>query len=264
MHQLSDEQILHSWAVNAPQWTIAVRDGLIESRPLVTNQAITGAVLECSPDSVIDLGCGEGWLVRQLEPWVRRLVGVDAIPALVDRARATGGGEFIAADYAAIEAGRLTESFDVAVCNFSLLGDDSVESVFRAMPLLLKPSGRLIVQTLHPFFVGGDFPYIDGWRASGWDGFGPEFVDPAPWYFRTLANWHALFARHHLRLLEIREPLHPSTRRPASILFIAMLAEDRPCSIAPDEAKEHRNLGIWTKKTAAGVSGSSWLDPWLG
>jgi 2-polyprenyl-3-methyl-5-hydroxy-6-metoxy-1,4-benzoquinol methylase len=153
MHQLSDEQVLHSWAVNAPQWTTAVRDGLIESRPLVTNQAITGAVLECSPDSVIDLGCGEGWLVRQLGPWVRRLVGVDAIPALVDQARAAGGGEFIAANYAEIEAGRMNESFDVAVCNFSLLGDNSVENIVRAMPLLLKPSGRVIVQTLHPFLL---------------------------------------------------------------------------------------------------------------
>jgi SAM-dependent methyltransferase len=261
MHQLSDEQILHSWAVNAPQWTTAVREGLIESRPLVTNRAITGAVSECSPDSVIDLGCGEGWLVRQLGPWVRRLVGVDAIPALVDQARAAGGGEFINADYAEIEAGRLNESFNMAVFNFSLRGDDSVEGIFQAMPLLLKLSGRVIVQTLHPFFAGGDFQYSDGWRASGWDGFGPEFVDPAPWYFRTLANWHALFARHHLRLLEIREPLHPSTGRPSSMLFIGMLAEDRPCSMAPVEAKEPGSLD---QKTAAGVSGSSWLDPWLG
>ena len=38
----------------------------IESRILVTDQAIIDAVVGRSPNVVLDIGCGEGWLVRAL------------------------------------------------------------------------------------------------------------------------------------------------------------------------------------------------------
>ena len=42
-----------------------------------------------------DIGCGEGWLVRDLASRVHRLVGIDAIPELIERARSSGGGNGI-------------------------------------------------------------------------------------------------------------------------------------------------------------------------
>jgi hypothetical protein len=38
---------------------------------------------------------------------------------------------------------------------------------------------------------------------------------------RTLESWVRLFTCHELRLLELREPIHPRTGRPASALFVA-------------------------------------------
>jgi 2-polyprenyl-3-methyl-5-hydroxy-6-metoxy-1,4-benzoquinol methylase len=58
--------ILHSWHHNADAWARSVRDKLIESRRLVTDQAILGAILALRPRSVLDVGCGEGWLVHAL------------------------------------------------------------------------------------------------------------------------------------------------------------------------------------------------------
>jgi len=81
-----DRTIIDSWGKNASPWTAAVRGGEIESRILVTDQAIVDAVMCCSPDSVLDLGCGEGWLVRELASRVTRAVGVDVIPALTSQA----------------------------------------------------------------------------------------------------------------------------------------------------------------------------------
>jgi len=77
------------------------------------------------------------------------------------------------------------------------------------------------VQTLHPVIACGDLPYKDGWRAGSWAGFSDDFTDPAPWYFRTLETWVALIASSGLKLTQIREPIHPKTDKPASILFIA-------------------------------------------
>ncbi|HVC18047.1 MAG TPA: class I SAM-dependent methyltransferase, partial [Rhodanobacter sp.] len=80
------------------------------------------------------------------------------------------------------------------------------------------------VQTLHPLMACGGQPYRDGWREGSWDGFEGSFSDPAPWYFRTLESWLGLFRSSGLQLCELREPLHPVSGKPASVIFIAQLA----------------------------------------
>ena len=217
---LSDAKIIESWYRNAVPWTAAVREGRIESRVLATDRAIVDAVLRRSPQSVLDIGCGEGWLVRALAAHGIRAIGVDVVPELIDQARARGG-DFRVMSYEAVAAGALGLSVDVAVCNFALLGKESVDDLVRSIPLLLRPGGALIVQTLHPLVACGELPYEDGWRAGSWAGFGAAFSDPAPWYFRTLESWVRLLVESGLRLLEVREPLHPSSQRPASVILVA-------------------------------------------
>lgn len=218
---LSDAQIIDSWRKNAQAWTAAVRGRRIESRELITDRAIVDAVLSRSPRSVLDLGCGEGWLGRALADHGLHLVGIDVVPGLIALAQAAGGGDYRVASFEQAAAGTLQLSADVAVCNFSLLGNESVEALFAAIPSLLNPHGAFIVQTLHPIVACGELPYQDGWRKGSWDGFSSDFTDPAPWYFRTLGSWLELFRKHGLRLLQLREPLHPHMRRPASVIFIA-------------------------------------------
>ena len=122
--------------------------------------------------------------------------------------------------YEEIANGKLSVSVDVIVCNFALLGKKSVEGVFRAASSLLNLRGSFIVQTLHPHIACGDRPYRDGWREGLWAGFSSAFTDPAPWYFRTLESWIKLFVDSGFRLREIREPLHPKTQKPTSVIFI--------------------------------------------
>ena len=50
-----------------------------------------------------------------------------------------------------------------------------------------------------------------------------RFVDPAPWYFRTLESWIELYTTHGLSIVEIREPIHPQTGKPAAIISIGVL-----------------------------------------
>jgi 2-polyprenyl-3-methyl-5-hydroxy-6-metoxy-1,4-benzoquinol methylase len=217
----NEAQILKSWHRNVDAWTAAVRERRIESRALATDQAILDAVLGRAPHSVLDLGCGEGWLARTLAARGIQVLGIDAVPGLIARATAAGGGEFRVATYEQAASGLLQFTADVALCNFSLLGCESVDTLFAAMPGLLRPQGVFIMQTVHPSVAGTDWPQQDGWREGSWAGFGAEFTDPAPWYFRTLESWEALLRRHRLRLLERREPLHPRTGQPASVIFIA-------------------------------------------
>ena len=218
---LSDARIVDSWRKNASPWTTAVRENQIASRALVTNKAIVDAVLSRSPRTVLDIGCGEGWLGRALAEHGVSAVGVDVVPALIEQARKAGGGEFIISSYEDIAAGRLDVSVDLVVANFSLIGKESVEGVIRRAPSLLHSGGSLVIQTLHPVASCGDESYADGWRTGSWAGFSEEFSDPAPWYFRTMESWETLLADSGFRILETREPVHPETGKPASVIFIA-------------------------------------------
>lgn len=220
MHNRNEAEILQSWHRNAETWTRTVRDELIESRRLITDRAVVEAVLDARPHSVLDIGCGEGWLVRALAAHGVQAIGVDAVPALIAHAR-EAGGTFEVASYEDIIAGRFSPRVDAIVCNFSLLGGASVERLLAALPSLLKENGRLIVQTVHPLVACGEQAYADGWRLEAWTGFGTAFPSPAPWYFRTLASWIGMLAAGGWHLLELREPLHPHTGRPASAIFIA-------------------------------------------
>ena len=218
MTQFNDAQVIASWANNADPWTAAVRGDEIESRRLVTNQAIVDAVRRRAPRTGLDIGCGEGWLVRALDGV--QMTGVDVVPGLVEQARRAGGGDFRVLSYEQIARGELALEVDVAVCNFSLIGKESVDGVVGAARGLLAPGGALIVQTLHPMMACGDAPYADGWRAGSWAGFSAGFVDPPPWYFRTLESWVRLFRDAGLQLAELREPIHPVSGKPASLILV--------------------------------------------
>ena len=72
-----ETELLQSWQHNARAWIKAIRSGAIESRLKVTDQAILLAVLGRQPERVLDLGCGEGWLLRALAKRGIDAVGVD-------------------------------------------------------------------------------------------------------------------------------------------------------------------------------------------
>ena len=215
-----EDKILNTWFKNATPWIKAVRNNEIQSRALITNKSILQCILKESPTHVLDIGCGEGWLVRALAPQGINSVGIDIVPELITSARDKDEGDYRVLSYEDISNGKIKETFDVIVCNFSLLGNESVNELLKQVPLMLNNSGRFIIQTIHPSTACDNYAYEDGWRKGSWCGFSHHFTDPAPWYFRTLESWKNLFKVNQLKITEMPEPINPKTGEPASVIFI--------------------------------------------
>ncbi len=215
-----DSQIVQSWTDNADAWTHVVRDGLIPSRQAGTDSAIVEACGSLPVGRVLDVGCGEGWLVRELSARGVDVMGIDVSPPLIASATERGGGAFHVATYAELESDSRVAAgpWSGIVCNFALLSDP-VYPLLAALRARLAANGRLLIQTVHPWSAKGDAPYRSEWRTEAFDAFAVAFPSPMPWYYRTLADWLADFGKADLRVVQLNEPVHPLTGAPLSLLF---------------------------------------------
>lgn len=221
MSEELEQAIITSWVENASPWQDAVRNRRIASRQRVTNQAIIAAVQRCSPKSLLDLGCGEGWLVRSLQAQGITCTGVDAVPELIASARAAGPGDYRVCAYHDLAEEFPEQRFDAVVCNFSLLGKESVEALMRQVPALLTLHGRCIVQTVHPLNLPVEERGEDGWRCETWHGFGGDFRAHSPWFYRTRVSWLRLIEQAGLQPESVEEPCFPESNQPASLILVA-------------------------------------------
>jgi 2-polyprenyl-3-methyl-5-hydroxy-6-metoxy-1,4-benzoquinol methylase len=213
-------EIERSWTANADAWTTVVRDGLIPSRKAGTDAAIVAAVSALRTGPILDVGCGEGWLVRALAAEGIAGTGIDISAPLIASARALGGGTFDVVTYAQLEQDMsvVAGPWHGIVCNFALLAEP-VHPLLAALRARLAAGGRLMIQTVHPWSARGDRPYQSEWRTETFDAFGTAFPSPMPWYYRTLADWQRELTTAGLRVLEMHEPLHPETGAPLSLLL---------------------------------------------
>ena len=216
-----EQQIIHSWTENASAWTESVRGNQIESRKVATNKAIVDCIRKYNPHKVLDVGCGEGWLVRELAQCGMEVVGTDCSAPLIDRARESGSGTFLGLTYDDLCSTSPFEGtkFDAIVCNFALVGE-SVSQLLSSLRNLLSADGKLFIQTVHPFAVCGDQDeYKDGWRTETFSNFGSDYKESMPWYFRTVGSWLNIITDAGLKVDQCDEPINPSTGKPLSLLF---------------------------------------------
>lgn len=216
----TDRQLVESWTDNADAWTQVVRDQLIPSRKAGTDAAIVNACQTLGAGPILDVGCGEGWLVRELGLRGVAATGVDVSAPLIARAQELGGGVFAVATYEELERDVAVAAgpWHGIVCNFSLLSEP-LHPLLRALRSRLDLHGRLLIQTVHPWSAKGDAPYRCAWRTESFDAFAIPFPSPMPWYYRTLASWFEEIAAAGLRVERIEEPVHPTTGAPLSLLL---------------------------------------------
>ncbi len=213
-------KITESWEANAEEWIqLLERDG-IASRQF-TNTAILEAVNSYNLKSVLDLGCGEGWLTRVLSTNENRVVGIDSTEALLKNARLKGSQNFYKMTYEEIINGKeIPENpFEALVLNFCLYQNEQVSALLQSLKKALLKSGLVFIQTLHPsFLIQNNLPYKSQWIEDSWKGLKGNFVHPHSWYARTLEDWMNTFNKSNYVLLDIKEVINEKGT-PLSIVF---------------------------------------------
>src|SRR5579884_2523075 len=108
--------------------------------------------------AVLDVGCGEGLLTRQLRAWVPRVVGVDPHGPSLELARQQdprGEIEYVQADF--LDHEFPPASFDLVASVATLHHLDPAAALAR-MCELLRPGGRLVVIGLARSRLPTDLP----------------------------------------------------------------------------------------------------------
>jgi SAM-dependent methyltransferase len=220
---------LDAWNDAADAWTAAVRSRADAQRK-ITDHAIFSLVRQVPTGPVLDAGCGEGWLARELAQRGHEVVALDGSARMIELAEAAGGDiEYGELPFAvAAEAPRkLMGAFGTIIFNFSLL-DQRISPILMAAGAVLFPYGRVLIQAAHPASqIAPGAEYRDGWRTIDEIG-GVRLRRPIPWYFRTFTTWVLELRRAGLLLVETYEPLDPATGRPASLLLHVTIPERLP------------------------------------
>tara|TARA_R110002126_G_scaffold3150_5_gene17598 strand:+ start:3822 stop:4484 length:663 start_codon:yes stop_codon:yes gene_type:complete len=216
-----ENDIIKSWNKNALEWIKVIDNADIESRKF-TNKAILDLIGNSPAIKILDVGCGEGWLTRSLGTMGKFVVGLDAIPELLENAKIKGDGTYYQMSYEDIILGKpIPESpFDAAVFNFCLYQREGLSQLLKQVKKSLSENGYIAIQTLHPYFLlQNNLEYKSQWINDSWKGLPGNFSDGHSWYARTFESWMSAFKKAGLQLHQLQEVTNDD-HKPISIIFI--------------------------------------------
>ncbi len=164
---LGDEAVTSAYAQNAEYWIEIVRERLDPYQDRLTDPALLELLGDCRGLTILDAGCGEGYLSRELlRRGAAHVHGVDTCAEFIVAARThpdhrPASSTFHHADVAALPLA--DTSIDVVVANRLPNGIAAPERRFAEFGRVLRPSGRMLLLGMHPCFytarterAGGD------------------------------------------------------------------------------------------------------------
>ena len=114
------------------------------------------ATLPPPPARVVDVGCGEGRLPRDLKRIGYEVIGIDGSSTLVEAAReADPEGDYRVADAASLPLP--DASADLVTAFMSLQDVDDLDAALHEAARVLVPGGRLRTAVVHPINSAGRF-----------------------------------------------------------------------------------------------------------
>jgi SAM-dependent methyltransferase len=142
------------WDDSAAAWIADMGDDGDFGRRHVLDAPMIQRLRLAGPQTLLDVGCGEGRFCRLAQTLGITTTGLDPTAAFIDHARARDP----AGDYRIGQAEALPfadASFDLVVSYLSLIDIDDIGAAIPQMARVLKPGGRLLIANLTSFNTAG-------------------------------------------------------------------------------------------------------------
>jgi SAM-dependent methyltransferase len=151
----------------ADYWTAMIRDEINPFRKFVTDPALF-KLLDGWPQgmSILELGCGEGYVARRLAQQGHDVTGLDLSFPLLRAAAAAEqhGSDFVHGDV--LQLPFCNEAFDAAVSNFLIIELPDPAAAIAETARVLKPGGRFLFEIVHPFCFTNNAGRTSGQRVT--------------------------------------------------------------------------------------------------
>lgn len=122
------------------------------------NDALTSAIIKKIPldntQSILDLGCGDGFLINLLKNKYANLLGIDGASNMIEIAKKNNSdieNKFWVADITK-ELPLETASFDIILSNMVLMDLSNIKLLLNEVFRILKPLGLFVFTINHPCF----------------------------------------------------------------------------------------------------------------
>ena len=193
------------------QWALSGRSELMEKEHGKNVLKFLGNISFDKPFSFLDVGCGNGWVVRKVSELenCNKAVGIDKSKNMIKNAKGKSKSkkeQFVNID---LESWKYSGKFDYIFSMETIYYSKSVEDAIKKVYGLLKKDGE--------FFCGTDF-YKDNKATSGWS----KMMD-VPMHLLSKAQWKKIFQNtgFQTKTKQIKDPKNRKKwKREFGTLFI--------------------------------------------
>jgi 2-polyprenyl-3-methyl-5-hydroxy-6-metoxy-1,4-benzoquinol methylase len=155
MSSAATKTVPNHWDANASFWIQIIREHRDKYRNDLTDPAMLKAIGPPEGLTVLDAGCGEGYLSRILARNGATVTGVDSSTRLIEAARAKNLTDALPITFDTSSVDDLPypdHMFDLVVCNHLLNDLYDPSRPISEFARVLRDGGRLIILMLHPCF----------------------------------------------------------------------------------------------------------------
>lgn len=155
-------------------------DQISKGKDLSFSYILVPTILKLSAQSdftaVLDIGCGTGFLTKQLALKAQRITGIDMSRKMIDLAwKSCKGSKNVELVHSTIEsfaANQKSPPFTLVVANMSLMNMIKLDRALRSTAKLLKPGGHFVFTITHPCF----WPFYSGYAVEDWFDYKKEIL----------------------------------------------------------------------------------------
>lgn len=239
------EEVRDFWNRVAGDWRTQVGDHGDSNRLLNSDPVLWKFAGEVKGLSVLDAGCGTGYLSAKLRDRGALGTSIDLSERMIAIARADHPDVDFRVDSCSELATIDDAHFDLVIANYVLMDTPDLGATMKAFHRVLKPGSAAVLVFSHPCFPQGratvageeacyywSFPYFEPRKCTDppWAHFQSEFI----WFHRPLSDYWKAFTAAGFAVVDFEEPrispdryhlaenekrLHSGKTRPFSVAF---------------------------------------------